>query len=461
MAPRNPDTSDREIVLSRVFDYPRELVWEAWTDPKHVAQWWGPRGFSTSIEEMDVRPGGVWKHTMHGPDGADYPNKSVFVEVVKPERIVYTHGGGKKGSEGATFESTWTFEALGPSKTRLTMRMVFPTAGDRDRVVKEYGAVEGGKQTLERLSERLPAMVDPEFVITRSVDAPRAAVFAAWTTVEALQSWFGVKGMTTHSCSLDLRPGGLFRYGMKGPDGSGMWARWVFREIVRPSKLVFVMSFTDPEGGVIRAPFDAGWPLEWLTTLTFEEKAGRTKITVRGIPLNATEAERKLFKDHHESMSGGWGSTLDELGQFQRRQITMSRDFDAPRELVFQAWTDPKHVDHWMGPRGFATTTREIDVKPGGAWRYTMRGPDGVDYDNLIEYLEIVKPERLRYKHGTGAEPDQFRVTVTFEELGKKTRLTMQMILPSVDACEAVKKFGAVDLGYQTLDRLAEHLPRM
>ena len=149
--------ADCEIVISRVFDAPRELVWEAWTDPNHVVQWWGPNGFTTTIHEMDVRPGGVWRHTMHGPDGTDYPNKSVFVEVVKPERIVYTHGGGRKGSEGVSFKSTWTFEEQG-GQTKLTIRMVFPTAEDRDRIVREYGAIEGGKQTLARLGEYLAKM---------------------------------------------------------------------------------------------------------------------------------------------------------------------------------------------------------------------------------------------------------------------------------------------------------------
>jgi uncharacterized protein YndB with AHSA1/START domain len=149
--------ADREIVLSRVFDAPRERVWRAWTDPEQVVKWWGPRGFTTTIHEMDVRVGGVWRHTMHGPDGSDYPNKSVFVEVVEPERIVYSHGGAKMGGTAAQFNSTWTFEAQG-DKTKLTMRLVFPTAEDCDRVVREYGAVEGGKQTLERLAEHLAKM---------------------------------------------------------------------------------------------------------------------------------------------------------------------------------------------------------------------------------------------------------------------------------------------------------------
>ncbi len=128
------------------------------TDPAHVVHWWGPRGFTTTVEEMKVTPGGVWKHLMRGPDGTEYPNRSVFKEVVEPERLVFAHGGGRKGGPGAQFESTWTFEEVGEGKTRLTMRSVFPTAEARDMVVREYGAIEGGRQTLERLSEHLPTM---------------------------------------------------------------------------------------------------------------------------------------------------------------------------------------------------------------------------------------------------------------------------------------------------------------
>ncbi len=151
-------TADREIVIARVFDAPRELVWRAWTDPQHVVNWWGPTGFTTTIEKMDVRPGGVWKHVMHAPDGTDYPNSSVFREVVKPERIVFSHGGGKEGGPGVHFTATWTFEALAGNQTRVTIRMVFDSAADRDVVVREYGAIEGGKQTLGRLADYLTRM---------------------------------------------------------------------------------------------------------------------------------------------------------------------------------------------------------------------------------------------------------------------------------------------------------------
>lgn len=148
-------TADRGIVVTRVFDAPRELVFEAWTHPEHVVQWWGPRGFTTTVHEMDVRPGGVWRFVMHGPDGTHYENKVVFVEVVKPERLVYDHG-----PEGASdikeFHVTVTFDD-DEGKTRLTLRMVFDSTAERDRAV-EFGALEGGNQTLDRLGEYLATM---------------------------------------------------------------------------------------------------------------------------------------------------------------------------------------------------------------------------------------------------------------------------------------------------------------
>jgi uncharacterized protein YndB with AHSA1/START domain len=143
-------TADREIVLSRLLDAPRELVFAAWTDPKQVVQWWGPTGFTTTNHEMSVTPGGVWRFVMHGPDGRNYKNKIVFTEVVKPERLVYHHAG-EEDTEDVRFHVTVTFEAQG-RKTLLTMRSLFATARERDEVVTKYGAIEGGKQTLARLA---------------------------------------------------------------------------------------------------------------------------------------------------------------------------------------------------------------------------------------------------------------------------------------------------------------------
>ena len=164
------NTPDREIVLTRILDAPRDLVWQAITNPRNVVNWWGPTGFSITIEEMDVRPGGLWKHTMHGPDGTDYPGEAVFNEVVKPERLSFTHTGGKKGEPSANFESTWTFEPHG-EKTKLTLRMVFESPAARDLNVKTYKSIEGGQQTLARLAEYLPKISPVSSRIARTIRA--------------------------------------------------------------------------------------------------------------------------------------------------------------------------------------------------------------------------------------------------------------------------------------------------
>ncbi len=142
-------TADREIVLSRVFDAPRELVFRAFTDQRHVAEWWGPNAFTITIREMDVRPGGVWRFVMHGPDGTDYDNRIRFREVLEPERLVFEHGSDDPSDPG--FEVTVTFDAEG-DKTRLTMRQLHATAEARDHVVREYHAIEMGNQSLDRLA---------------------------------------------------------------------------------------------------------------------------------------------------------------------------------------------------------------------------------------------------------------------------------------------------------------------
>jgi uncharacterized protein YndB with AHSA1/START domain len=140
--------------------------------------------------------------------------------------------------------------------------------------------------------------------------------------------------------------------------------------------------------------------------------------------------------------------------------INITRLFDAPRELVFDAWTDPQHISQWWGPRGFTTTTHERDVRPGGVWRFIMHGPDGTDYDNRIVFREVVRPERLVYDHDSDKEndPDGFHVTVTFAEEDGKTRLTLRTLFKSIAERDRKIEFGAVAGGNQTLDRLGEYL---
>lgn len=144
--------ADREMVITRVIHAQRALVFEAWTKkPAHIGNWWGPRGFTTTPHSMDLRPSGEWRFVMRGPDGTDYQNRIVYLEVVEPERLVYDHFG-KEGDEREKFQTTMTFLDQGTT-TEVVMRAVFPTAAAREFAVEKQGAIEVGKQTLERLAE--------------------------------------------------------------------------------------------------------------------------------------------------------------------------------------------------------------------------------------------------------------------------------------------------------------------
>jgi uncharacterized protein YndB with AHSA1/START domain len=166
------DTDPRSIIGIREFDAPRALVFSAWTEARHLAQWWGPNGFTTTTSSFEFRPGGVWRFVMHGPDGRDYQNRVTFEEIVPPERIVYRHGGGGGGDdvEPVRFTQTVLFEDIA-GRTRITWRGDFPTAAERDRVVKEHGADKGLAQTMARLDQYVAGMIETasEKPATRSV----------------------------------------------------------------------------------------------------------------------------------------------------------------------------------------------------------------------------------------------------------------------------------------------------
>jgi len=314
--------SEREIVLTRVFDAPRELVWQAYTEPSRLAQWWGPRGFTTRTHRMELRAGGQWRFVMIGPDGHEYENLITYIEIDKPARLHYRHGG-TVDVEPVNFEVVVSFENDGaPDRTRVTMRSLFPSRNARDFVARRYGAVEGGRQTLARLAELLaantaePDPADPPFTLTRVFRAPLALVWDAWTQREHLMKWMGPKGASIVQCSLELVPGGVFHYAMQGADGSLMWGKWVFREIAPRERLGFVMSFSDEHAGITRHPMAAEWPLESMTTLTFAEHAGigrGTTVLLSWVPIKATTAERALFAASHDSMRQGWGGTMEQL----------------------------------------------------------------------------------------------------------------------------------------------------
>lgn len=152
MQPVRVSEANREIALTHQFDAPRERVFDCWFDPKHISNWWGPVGFTTTTHEMDAREGGIWRFTMHGPDGHDYANKVMYEEIVRPERLIYRHVG-EADNEGIRFRVTVTF-ADKNGKTEVNFSMVFDTR-EMHREAAGFGAVEGLHDTLARLGEYL------------------------------------------------------------------------------------------------------------------------------------------------------------------------------------------------------------------------------------------------------------------------------------------------------------------
>jgi uncharacterized protein YndB with AHSA1/START domain len=147
---RESNTADRELRISRVLNAPIELVWEVWTNPEHLKHWWGPHGFTNTILKMDVRENGEWNLIMHGPDGKDYKNKTIYKEIIKHRKIVYQHYAPK-------FLATIEFEAQG-EKTKIDWHMLFETREQFIHTVKTVRADEGLKQNIERISEYLEKM---------------------------------------------------------------------------------------------------------------------------------------------------------------------------------------------------------------------------------------------------------------------------------------------------------------
>ena len=299
-----------QIADSRVLNAPRELVFSMFTDAEHISNWWGPRGFTTKTERMDVQPGGLWIHTMISAEGVTYPNEVRFVEVEAPSRIVYDH------VSDPLFRATITFIDVGAGRTEVNFEMEFATQALRDDVAATYGAIEGLRDTLARFDEVVSTLGGEEGSIIREFNAPRDLVYKAWTEPERLLSWFGPVGSRFSTKKADIRPGGELVFGMKDPDGSMMWGRWAFRDLTPPERIVLVMSFVDEQENAIPHPFAPDAPVERLSTVTFEERGGKTVMTLRTQAMYASEKSNVAFRHFFAGFEKGWIGTFAQLDAY-------------------------------------------------------------------------------------------------------------------------------------------------
>ncbi|HTA44316.1 MAG TPA: SRPBCC domain-containing protein [Bryobacteraceae bacterium] len=288
---------------------------------------------------------------------------------------------------------------------------------------------------------------DPVIVMTREFDAPRELVFAMYTRPEHVKRWWGPRYITLSTCEIDLRPGGAWRYVFSKSDGPGMTFKGVYDEIVPPEKLVYTLIYD----------MDQIRDHPALVTETFEALGNRTKMT------QIVRHDSFASRDGHlnSGMESGAAETFDRLEELlatMPRELTLKRVFDAPRDLLFKAWTDRDRLQQWWGPKGFTNPVCEIDVRPGGAIEIHMRGPDGNVYPMKGEFREIVEPERLVFTSSAtnrnGERMFEMLNTVTFAERGGKTEMTLDVRALMVTGDAAYPLQGMTQGWTETLERL-------
>jgi uncharacterized protein YndB with AHSA1/START domain len=308
-------TNATDIRIVRIYDAPLSMVWDAWTDLRHVAQWWGPRGFTITTHAKELRPGGSWEYTMHGPDGVDWPNFTRYLEVVPQALLVYDHGATSSDS-APMFRVTARFRDLG-GRTELDLCMTLPSA-EAARNARTFIKAAGGNGTWDRLAEFLESRVSSReiFVINRSFDAPRATVFDMWVSPEKLPAWLPPAGFTMTSAHADVRSGGELRFSMTN-GAFTMHARHRYLRVEPTDRLEYLQSFTDAEWNVSRQPGSPMWPETTRVVVEFaDEEETQTRVTVRfDIEGEATAAEVAAFVAERGGMARGWSQSFDVLDE--------------------------------------------------------------------------------------------------------------------------------------------------
>lgn len=303
-----------EIYITRIYDAPVKMVWDAWVDPKKVAKWWGPRGFTLTNHSKDVRTGGSWHYTMHGPDGVDYPNITQFLEVEKYSRMVYDHGANQ--NQPAMFRVTVNFTEVG-GKTKMEMTMALPTA-EAAKETKKFIKKAGGDSTWDRLAEYLSEK--DIFVINRSFDASIEKMFGMWTDPKHFSQWLPPTGFTMKYLKADIQTGGSSFYCMTGDNNMKMYGKAFYKEIVKPNRIVYTQIFCDENEKISRHPMAPTWPETMLTTITLsEEGPDRTRVSIKWeVYGEATAAEHEMFNKSKDGMTQGWSGSFEKLENYLR-----------------------------------------------------------------------------------------------------------------------------------------------
>lgn len=410
------ETTNCELVSSRLFSAPRELVFRAFMDPAHLRHWWGPKGFTNRFQEFDPRPGGVWRFVMRGPDGKEYPNKHIFAEIVKPERIVLKH------LTEPHFQLTITLAEEG-LKTKIEWRMLFESPEVCARV-KTYAA-EANEQNFDRLAAELDKM--SPLVITQTFIAPTDKVWKALTDLAQMKQWY-FDSIESFKPELGFQTQFNVQCGEKN-----YLHQWIVTEVAPMKKLSYVWKYPDYTG-------------ESCVTFELFAENQRTKLRLTHHGLASFPRDNPDFA--RESIMEGWSFLIGKrLGEYLQppavssvRPFIITRTFDAPRDLVWKAWTDREHLQ-WWGHKGVTIRYSKLELRPGGVFHHCMHTSEGHDMWGKWVIREIHPPERLVFVDSFSNEaegitrlpmsatwPLEILSTITFKERDGQTQLSVQWL---------------------------------
>lgn len=303
-----------EIKITRLYDAPVKLVWDAWTDPKKAAKWWGPRGFTITTHSKDLRAGGHWSYTMHGPDGTDWPNKTIYHEVEKYKRLVYDHGG--SDTAPPLFRVTVNFSEQN-NKTLMDMTMTL-SSPEKAREILKHIKQAGGNSTWDRLAEYLGGEEGKkQFVINRTFDAPIATMFNVWTDPKHLSQWLPPTGLTMEYVRPDIKTGSSTLFKMLSHQEIVMYVKSTYLEITPLHRIVYTQEFVDKDEKMSRHPGAPNFPGALKTTVVLaEEGPEQTRVTVTMEPFGeATLDEVAAFMNERPGMTLGWTGSFDQLDE--------------------------------------------------------------------------------------------------------------------------------------------------
>jgi uncharacterized protein YndB with AHSA1/START domain len=314
---------------------------------------------------------------------------------------------------------------------------------------------------------------EKDLIITRMFDAPRELVWRVWTEPKLAMRWWGPAGFTAPVAKIDLRAGGKYLLAMRSPDGKDYWSTGVYHEIVKPERIVCTDSFSDEKGNIVPAShygMTGNWPRELLVTVTFEDQKGKTKFTLlhEGMPPG----------EMMDQARAGWNGSFDKLAEVLeeekpgaprtrliaeqgKQEAVVVSIFDAPRERLFKAYTDPKDIARWWSPKRYTVVVNTMDVRPGGIWRILNRDAEGNEFWFHGVYHEVSSPSRLVYTFEFEGMPGHVLLgIVTFEDRDGRTKVTEKSIFESVWDRDGMLTSGMQESTPEVMDRLAELVER-